>query len=56
MKALVTCVIGDFETSEAYLHNWYNIDDYILRVKEYWQYDRYFKQEWVHNNSNTPRV
>jgi hypothetical protein len=43
MKALVTCVIGDFETSEAYLHNWYNIDDYILRVKEYWQYDRYFK-------------
>lgn len=28
-------VLGDFETSEAYLHNWYNIDDYILRGNLY---------------------
>lgn len=24
-------VLGDFETSEEYLQNWYNIEDYILR-------------------------
>lgn len=28
-------VLGDFETSDEYLHNWYNINDYILRGNLY---------------------